>query len=71
MTERLVPRPRVLEVRPWVTRVVTRWIPVCRCSARRGPPGGVCANCLGAIPDAGELEGSTEPSRLATEEVRA
>jgi hypothetical protein len=48
----------VVEVRPWVTRLETRWIPVCRCAARRGPPGGVCGACGGAIPD-------------ATEEVRA
>lgn len=25
--------------------------PVCLCSARRGPLGGVCGNCGGAIPD--------------------
>lgn len=25
--------------------------PICECAERRGPKGGVCGNCLGAIPD--------------------
>jgi hypothetical protein len=27
-----------------------RWLPVCKCSDRRGPLGGVCGACGGAIP---------------------
>jgi len=34
----------------------TVWIPVpaCTCEDRRGPAGGVCGNCSGAIPNIAE-----------------
>ena len=34
-----------------VRRVKTVLLPVCKCEDRRGPSGGVCGNCNGAIPE--------------------
>lgn len=39
-------RPRVLED----GRRVYENVPPCHCDDRRGPAGGVCGNCCGAIP---------------------
>lgn len=50
---RRIPVPPEKHIRPQLDEsgaVVYVAIPECRCDARRGPPGGVCASCQGAIP---------------------
>lgn len=55
---RLYPRPLLTPPRRWTERpeATTVFLDECTCppSERRGPTGGVCGRCAGAIPGVGE-----------------